>query len=181
MKTALILHGIKGSSGENWFPWLKGELEQKGWKVILPDLPGTNHPSRKKWLTTVKNLLRDVDFSSLSIIGHSLGVTTALDLIETEGKKVNILVSASGFARDYHAELNSYFLREKEVDLSRVKKLIEKPIVIYGDDDPYVPQEELQYLADRLGVKPKILEKGGHLNKRSGYTKFPLILEFLEK
>ena len=31
MKNALILHGTQGNSGENWFPWLKKKLEEKGY------------------------------------------------------------------------------------------------------------------------------------------------------
>ena len=34
-----ILHGTEGHPGENWFPWLKQELEQKGYNVIVPQFP----------------------------------------------------------------------------------------------------------------------------------------------
>src|SRR4030042_6591473 len=106
-------------------------------------------------------LTSDINFSDLIIIGHSLGVTTALDLIEKDRKKIKTLISVSGFAKDYGAELNSYFLKKKEIDLKKVKGLLGNAYVIYGDNDPYIPQNVLKRLADGLGVEPIIVKKGG--------------------
>ena len=181
MKKVLILHGIDGHAGIHWQQWLYDELVEKGHKVIMPNLPNTNKPDRKTWLKKVKKSIRDTKLSQLIIIGHSLGVPTALDLIETFDSPIRALVSVSGFADDYGAELNSYFLKEKKIDFKRVKKNCQKFFVLYGDDDPYVPQKNLHSLANKLGVKPIIIHKGGHLNTDSGFTKFPLLLEILEE
>ena len=179
MKTVLILHGITGHAGIHWQKWLHDELVKRGYKVLMPDLPDTNKPKRNEWLKTVKDLTSELDFSDLVIIGHSLGVVTALDLIEESGKKINTLISVAGFFKDYGAELNSYFLKEKNIDLEKVKKLVNKVYIIQSDNDPYVPQEILKDMAYGLGVKPIIIKKGGHFNTDSGYTAFPLLLELL--
>lgn len=181
MKNALILHGILGNSRENWFPWLRAELEQRGWNVLLSDLPNPNHPDRDEWLKTARKLVSDVNFSELVIVGHSLGVVTALDLIEAENKKVKSLISVSGFGKDYGVELNSYFLKKKKIDFNKVRNLVGKSVVTYGDNDPYVPQKTLKDLAENLGVEPIIIKKDGHINTNSGYKKFPLILKLLEE
>jgi uncharacterized protein len=180
MKTALILHGIGGTSEGNWFPWLAEELKKRGWNVILPDLPNTKHPDRSEWLETVQKLVKDVDFSDFVIIGHSLGVATALDLLEKEDKKLKMLISVSGFYTDYGAQLNSYFMKTKDIDINKVRNLVEKSVVIYGDDDPYVPQETLKGMAEALGVEPQIIKKGGHVNAKSGYTQLPLLFVFIK-
>jgi len=179
MKTALILHGITGNSQENWFPWAKKELENLNWQVFCPDLPDTNHPDRTKWLNTVKDLLKEIDPTSLTIIGHSLGVATALDYLEQSAKPIQTLISVAGFYEDYGMELNSYFMAEKTIDLTVIKTRVNHIEVIYGDDDPYVPQQTLQNLALGLKVKSIIIPHGGHLNARAGFTEFPLLLDLI--
>lgn len=39
MKNAIIIHGTEGYPEENWFPWLKNELELIGYNVIVPQFP----------------------------------------------------------------------------------------------------------------------------------------------
>lgn len=180
MNTVLILHGITGNSQENWFPWLKKELEQKGYQVICPDLPKTDHPARQEWLHVAKDLLQDIDHSSLTIVGHSLGVATALDYIEQSDKSINTLISAAGFYQDYGMELNSYFMAEKDIDIPSIKPKVKNIHILYGDNDPYVPQKTLQNLADAFGVQPQIFKNGGHLNARSGFTQFPQVLQLID-
>ena len=179
MKTVLIIHGVDGHAGIHWQQWLHDELVHDGVRVIMPTLPSADHPRRKKWLEELQKLVSDVDFSELTIVGHSLGVPAALDLVEAEEKKIVGLISVSGFGDDYSADLNSYFMRERNIDYKKVRSLTKKRYVIYGDDDPYVPQEILRKLADDLGVEPKAIKQGGHLNTRAGYTKFPLLLELV--
>ncbi|HRO65165.1 MAG TPA: alpha/beta hydrolase, partial [Candidatus Dojkabacteria bacterium] len=74
-------------------------------------------------------------------------------------------------------ELNSYFLKEKHIDMNMIRKNTKNISIIFGNDDPYVPQNELKYLSEKLNVEEMIIEKGGHLNTETGYTKFPLLLE----
>ncbi|MDO8559007.1 MAG: alpha/beta fold hydrolase [bacterium] len=176
--TILILHGIGGYAGIHWQKWLYGNLIKDGYKVIMPDLPKPDRPNRKDWLRAVQEIIKSVDSSDLIIVAHSLGVATALDL--TEQLPVKALISVSGFASDYGAELNDYFLKEKIIDFKKVNKSLKQVFVIYGDNDPYVPQEVLKSLADSLNVKPEIIVNGGHLNTDSGYTVFPRLLEIIK-
>ena len=178
--TILILHGIAGYAGIHWEEWLYDQLQVKGHTVMMPSLPNPDHPDRTEWLAFVQKLLTDVPLQELTIICHSLGVATALDFLETILTPINILISVSGFAEDYGAGLNSYFMKEKTIDFEKVKLHVNKSYVVYGDDDPYVPQATLRKLADNLEVIPNIIHKGGHLNMEAGFTTFPFLVKLIE-
>ncbi|HUV46813.1 MAG TPA: alpha/beta hydrolase [Candidatus Bathyarchaeia archaeon] len=179
MKTVLILHGIQGYPGIHWQQWLYGELVKQGYQVLMPKFPNANHPNRKSWLKTIKKTVKQINLKNLIIVAHSLGVTSALDLLETLDTPIKALVSVSGFSKDYGLELNSYFLKEKSINFKKIRQNCKNFFVYYGDNDPYVPQKVLKDLADSLGVKPRIFPHGGHLNTEAGYTRFPELLKII--
>ncbi len=177
--TILILHAIGGHAGDHWEQWLHDELVKKGHTVIMPELPNSDHPDRQTWLKTVQNELEGVNLSELIIVGHSLGVATALDYMEHVVSPVSGFASVSGFAYDYGAELNGYFMREKSIDFKKVLKNAGRCFVFYSDNDPYVTQEALSNLAEELNVQPEVIPSGGHLNSDAGFTEFPQLLRDL--
>lgn len=177
--TILILHGIEGHAGNHWQKWLHDKLVKEGHTVVMPELPKSERPDRTEWFQSVRNLIKDIRKDELVIIAHSLGVTTALDVIESLDEPIKSLISVSGFHVDTGAELNSYFLREKDIDTETVKKKVDHIFVIHSDNDPYVTQAVLSALAKDLGVEAEIIPAGGHLNTDSGYTTFPRLLEIL--
>jgi hypothetical protein len=181
MKTVLILHGIQGHAGIHWQQWLHDKLVSQGYKVLMPELPAADRPDRETWLKTIQDTLAKVNQQELIIVAHSLGVPSALDYIETLDKPVKALISVSGFAQDYGAELNSYFMSEKQIDFNQIKANLEQAYVLYGDNDPYVPQPTLESLAQNLEVEAQVFEKGGHLNTDTGYKRFPYLLEIIEE
>lgn len=178
-KVILILHGIGGHAGIHWQKWLHDELQARGHIVLMPDLPKSHHPDRKQWLSAIKQALKAIDTTQLVIVGHSLGVTSALDFIEQSRTPVRALVSVSGFAIDYGAELNSYFLSEKTINFSRIRSRLQTFVALFGNDDPYVAPKALRQLAEALAIKPIIIDKGGHLNTATGYTTFPQLLDII--
>ena len=90
MRNALILHGAGNNSQGNWFPWLKKQLEQKGYKVWSPDLPHADQPILEEWLDAIF-ANHDWQFNQDSVlIGHSCGATLILRILERLPKHVKI-------------------------------------------------------------------------------------------
>ena len=180
MRTIVILHGIQGFAG--WQNDVSAKLISKGYKVIMPVFPNWGHPDRKECLKIVQKEVTNVNLSELTLIGHSLGVTTACDFLETLKSPIACFISVSGFATDYKAELNSYFLKEKTVDYNKIIQNSKKRIVIYGENDLYVPQKTLaDFATDIKATDTIVIEKGGHLSTGAGFTEFPLLIDLIEE
>lgn len=178
--TFLIIHGIGGHAGIHWQQWLSDELIKEGHTVIMPDLPNSDRPDRMIWLNEIATIAKDTKSNELIIVGHSLGVPTALDFIEQAPNPIKALVCVSGFVTDYGAELNSYFMATKSINFNKVRQNISHAYVIYGDNDSYVSQGTLKEVAMQLKVEPTIIHNGGHLNTEAGYTTFPALLKVIE-
>ena len=48
-KNVIIVHGYTASPADNWFPWLKKELELLGATVAVPVMPEPHSPDPQKW------------------------------------------------------------------------------------------------------------------------------------
>ncbi len=178
--TVLILHGVSGYAGIHWQKWLRDELVNEEYQVIMPSLPKSDHPNRKEWLHEIKTAVKDVNISELIIVGHSLGVPAALDFLEEVGGKIKAFISVSGFSDNYGSSINNFFMKEKTIDFIKVKEHVQKCFVIYADDDPHVPQHNLRLLAKDLNVDPIVIPHGGHFNSDTIYKKeFPLLLDII--
>lgn len=88
----LLLHG-RGSSPEKVFlPWLKKELESRGYKVQVPAMPGNDEPSDLEQANFVKT---NCEINEATVIlGHSFGGIVAMRLLE-QGIKVNKVIFLS--------------------------------------------------------------------------------------
>lgn len=177
-KTVLVLHGVYGFAG--WQNWLSDQLTKKGYQVIMPNFPNPDHPDRMECLQLVKTLLQNIDPANLTIIGHSLGVATACDFLETISIPIACLISVSGFGKNYGEEINDYFMKEKDLNYNIIIQNTKQRIVMYGDNDPYVPQDTLSEFAHDISADDiYIVENGGHLSTSAGFVEFPLLLDVI--
>lgn len=114
MKRAIIVHGWGGTPQEGWFPWLKKDLEKKGFSISVPQLPDTEHPHIKTWVPALAVAVGTPDQETY-LVGHSMGCQTIIRYLETlkEGKKIGGAVFVAGFIRPLTGLTTA---EEKEID-----------------------------------------------------------------
>jgi len=185
----LVIHGIAGDSNDNWFPWFKPLLEQRGYDVIIPDLPNPNNPTLKEWIDALKKLgITKKD--NLTVVAHSLGGPTAVEFIRQSKLSVGKLILVAPTAKEQgeknwealrkagypHAEKVIKIFNKSTEKLNDVAKLIDQTVLYLSDNDPFVPLSvEKSYKS--LQPKVKIFKKHGHFNAGAGILEFPTILE----
>lgn len=171
MKRAVILHGTNGHPGENWFPWLKAQLEKSGYEVYVPLLPENSTPNFAVYEEFLRN--SDWDFSDNLIIGHSSGATTALRLLARDWfPEVRATVLAGAFLNQRLLKANppSWYdpsdfthLFGEDYDIKTLQKKGGKFYFVHGDDDPYCDYGDAKDLNDQLGGTMVTVPDGGHL------------------
>ncbi len=188
MKNALILHGAGNDSSGNWFPWLGKELERKGFKVWIPDLPNSDHPIQKDWLETIFSN-NNWNFNEESVvIGHSTGATLILRILERlpEDTKVNKAILVAGPLDK--GSIEKFWKYKEDVtkdsfNWKKIKHLAKEFVLIYSDNDPYdCGERHGKVIQQKVGGKLIIKKGEGHFNLEVGekYRQFPEILELID-
>lgn len=177
MKKALILHAWFQNPDSNWYPWLKSELEKKGYEVWLPEIP--TMPTDSPEMETMLKFIMDKNFvdGETVVIGHSLGSVLALRLAERVGFGKGILLAAWDF-NDLTPEHQSFW--PNMIDHVKIKNNVKEWVFPVSENDPYVTVTIAKEVAGRVNGKVLEVGKRGHfLTKEDGVTEVPEILEFV--
>jgi len=179
MVNIFIIHGAYGNPQENWFPWLKSELEKLGCRVFVPQFPTPEKQTLKNWLKIFEEYEQYLDENSI-VIGHSLGPAFLLNVLEKLDKPIKAAFFVSAFigllGKSEFDNINSSFV-DKNFNWSKIKQNCKKFYLFHSDNDPYVPLQKAKELANNLGVELILVKNAGHFNKQAGYTKFELLLK----
>lgn len=175
----IIVHGIFGSPEENWFPWLKLNLEKHGQTVYVPRLPSDPHQGYQHWKEAFLKQVPLFDKDTI-LVGHSLAPVFLEHIVQESSSAVGASFFVSGFMHmigipEFDRVYPTFF--DFTPNYTLLKKLLGQIHCYYGSDDPYVKQEYLADFAKQLGVIPTIIHGGKHLNTESGWTEFPLLLK----
>ena len=176
-----IIHGVYGSPKENWFPWLKKELENQGYEAVVPKFPTPIDQSLESWLRTIKKYEDKINKETV-MIGHSLGAAFILNYLEQTERKIKSAVLVAGFFQllnsPYDA-INKTFV-DKDFNWKKIKENCGKFFVVASDNDDFISMEISRQLSLNLNAKLNIINKGGHLNAKAGYKEFPFLIDLVK-
>jgi len=187
MKRVFIVHRWEGSPQNDFYPWLKRELEERGFKVIVPIMPDTNHPKIDVWVPHLKEQVGTIDKDTY-FVGHSMGGQTVLRYLASlsEESVCGGVVLVASFTRIDQTVLE----RDGEEITAIAKPWLETPIhwakilphatkftCIFSDDDPYVALSETDVFKKNLGAKIVLEHNKGHFDDGHGVTELPSALK----
>ncbi len=183
MKNAVIVHGTEGYPGENWFPWLKLELEKEGYAVFVPQFPSPPKVPAKidEWFGVLKEYEKNINDDTV-LVGHSLGGIFTLRILERLKKPVKaacLVGTPVGVRPILNYERDCGF-SGFSFDWETIAKNARHFVVFQSDNDPYVSLGNGKELAKNLGVKLDFVPNAGHFNSKAGYDTFDLLLEKLK-
>lgn len=165
----LIIHGFESNSKQHWFLAAKEKFEKEGYKVFVPDMPGSFFPKKDVWVEVISNFNPDENWI---LIGHSLGGDAILRYLEKSEKKVaKVILMATPYEPMKFGAIENFF--KGEFDWNNIKSKTDEIIVLNEDNDPFVPLEHGKKFSEYLNC-PLLVQPG--------YVHFDKIdFDFLEK
>lgn len=175
-----IIHGIYGGPEENWFPWLKKELELLGCKVFVPKFPNPSNPKLNEWMEFFDKYANYLNKNCI-VVGHSMGVAFLLGVIEKYKIRAAFFVASvtPGIKNKYSWQMKTFI--DKKLDWNKIKNNCSKFFIYNSGNDQYIPLSKGEELAENLDSKLIIVKNAGHFNANAGYTKFELLLNDIKR
>ncbi|MFH1398779.1 MAG: alpha/beta hydrolase [Candidatus Woesearchaeota archaeon] len=182
MADVFIIHGTLGYPGENWFPWLKQEIEKLGHKCHVPQFPTPENQKLDTWLEVFNKYLLQINSKTI-LIGHSCGAIFLLRLLERINTKVKAVFLVAGPIKPLNNQFDKYHMSflDYPIDWKKVKSNAQHFYPIYSENDPYVGPEHGRITAKQLNTKLIMFNNAGHFNEKAGYLKFEFLLDLVKK
>lgn len=192
--TFVVFHESFGSPQENWFPFLKENLEPIGETVIIPQMPVENYEKFEKlgtkavarnqnlnnWLKEFEKILPKLKGHRLCFVGHSIGCVFILHAVNKFNLQLDSAIFVAPFLNKLASNLipfnivNDSFYYDK-FDFEKLKKLIPISYAVYSENDPYVDIKQSLKFADKMNSQKIVHKVGKHLGEVYSVNGFPLI------
>ena len=156
----ILIHGFNADPDKNFHPWLRNELQDKGFEVISPKLnlqagQELNMPEIMEEMKRQIGYLKGDDI----LLGHSLGALLMLQYLAAaemvEIPRAVILVAAPW--KVARPELRQLFVDELDADVIMWKA--REFVVVHSKDDAMVPLEHGKKLAE--SIRARFIEREG--------------------
>jgi hypothetical protein len=157
-----------------WAPWLKSELEKLKIETFFETMPDSIIARSEYWLPFLKNHVK-VGANDV-IVGWSSGAVAAMRYAEENSILGSILVSPCYTDLGYELEKQSGYY-DKPWNWQKIKKHQQKIALFWGDDDPFIPQPEFDFIAEQLEPAQFKIQGGRHFGERQT---FPELLKYIQ-
>lgn len=187
MKRIIIVHQWMAGADGDWRPWLKSELEKKGYEVLAPEMPGIDTPVIEKWVSKLSEIVGEPNKDTY-FIGHSIGCQTILRYLDAHVFKPLETVGGAIFVagwfnlknlEDEETEKIAEPWIAKPINAVKIKTILPKSALIISDNDPYDCYEENKERFEEFGSRIITISKAGHFTEEDGYAEFPEVLSEL--
>lgn len=158
-----------------WAPWLKVELERLGFQTFFETMPDSIIARSEYWLPFLKEHVTAGENDV--IIGWSSGAVAAMRYVEDTKLFGSILVSPchTDLGDDLEKQSGYY---DKPWKWGKIKSNQQSIALIWGDNDPYIPQSEFELIAEKLSPTQIKIAGGKHFIERN---EFPELLEYVRQ
>ena len=175
-KQVLILHAWYEKPENNWYPWLKTELEKRGYTVFIPDLPTmqTDLPDMQQQLSQIERTIT-IDSKSI-VVGHSIGCLLAMRLAEKYSYNKMFLVAGWDYD-DLYPQHRLYW--KTPINHDAIKQNVKEIFCFSSDNDPYTTAFTVEEMSKRLNGKFILVPGAGHFTEKYGITTIPAIFSYL--
>ena len=181
MKNAIILQGAGETTESFWLPWLKNELDKKGYEVWLQQLPDNDDPQLEKNLPFV---LDNGKFTEETIIiSHSAGCPLTLSVLENLNVQIKQAILVAGYCSPLPGKDAANKILQESYDWDKIKKNVKDIIFMNSINDPWgCDDRQGRKMFDNLGGT-LITNNEGHMGSDSfnqPYKEFPFLLRMVE-
>jgi predicted alpha/beta hydrolase family esterase len=173
-KKIFIIHGWDYTPDMHWYPWLKTELEKKGYEVVAPNMPNTSIPMIKEWVNFLGKVVGKIDKNTF-FVGHSIGSQTIMRFLEKQPSKNKIggCVFVAGWfnltnLEDKEIESIAKPWIETKINTEKVMEVANKIIVLLSENDPFNCLIENVEKFKEINAKVIIEKNKGHYTSDDG-------------
>lgn len=154
---------IHGNGAMNWAfawsPWLKQKLEDLDYPTHFETFPDSIIAREEYWLRFLRDYLKAGENDVL--VGWSSGAVAAMRYAETTKIRGSILVAPSYTDLGDDLEKQSGFF-DTPWDFDKIKANQQNIALVYSDDDPYIPRDQFDFIAQKLSPTRYELSGLGH-------------------
>jgi len=182
MKNIIMIHGYNGVP--RIYNWLKEELEEKQYFVIVPEFPTQEGVIYDVWKDIFKKYNKYINEETI-IITHSIGNEFIIKYLAENNISAKLYIGLAGFANVFETEgkedlnraVKDFLVTEEEIQ--KFIKLVDKRHCIYSDNDHIVPIEILEEYPKKIKGSSILIKGIGHMGKKSGLEKIPEVLDII--